>query len=77
VRDNPMQLGFYVDQSRCTGCHTCVVACKDWNDLPAGPVNWRWVSSVEEGVFPKVFVGYVSLSRACIAKSRHAFGLAL
>ncbi len=24
-----MQLGFYFDQTRCTGCHTCVVACKD------------------------------------------------
>lgn len=57
-----MQLGFYIDQSRCTGCHTCVVACKDWNDLPAGSANWRWVSSVERGAYPKVFVGFASLS---------------
>lgn len=30
------QLGFYIDQSQCTGCKTCVMACKDKNDLEAG-----------------------------------------
>ena len=25
--------GFYVDSSRCTGCKTCVLACKDYHDL--------------------------------------------
>jgi len=35
-----MQLGFYFDQTRCVGCLTCVVACKDWHDIPAGPANW-------------------------------------
>ncbi len=34
-----MQLTFYFDQSRCTGCETCVVACKDWHDLPAGSAS--------------------------------------
>ena len=32
-----MQIGFYFDQTRCTGCSACRVACKDWNDIPAGP----------------------------------------
>ncbi|MBQ3106202.1 MAG: 4Fe-4S binding protein [Eggerthellaceae bacterium] len=27
------QYGFYFDNSRCTGCHTCELACKDYNDL--------------------------------------------
>ena len=57
-----MQLGFYFDQTRCTGCHTCSVACKDWNDVPAGPANWRRVLSVEEGDGPHLFVAYLSSS---------------
>lgn len=46
------QLGFYYDQSRCSGCKTCVVACKDWNDVKPGPANWRRVTYVEKGEFP-------------------------
>lgn len=37
------QVGFYFDQTRCTGCYTCAVACKDWHDIDAGPVNWMQV----------------------------------
>ena len=29
------QYGFYFDSTRCTGCRTCEMACKDYNDLPA------------------------------------------
>ena len=58
-----MQLGFYFDQTRCIGCYTCVVACKDWHDIPAGPVNLIDVSCQEQGVFPAVSVSY--LMRAC------------
>ncbi|MBL7119566.1 MAG: 4Fe-4S dicluster domain-containing protein [Dehalococcoidia bacterium] len=57
-----MQIGFYIDQSRCTGCHTCTVACKDWHNIPAGPMNWRRVITVEKGAYPKVFVAFFSLS---------------
>ncbi len=57
-----MQLGFFIDQSRCTGCHACTVACKDWHNIPAGPVNWRWLVTVENGKYPEVFVAYLSLS---------------
>jgi len=52
------QMGFYFDQTRCTGCFTCAVACKDWNDIDAGPVHWRRVQTIEEGKFPDVFVAY-------------------
>ena len=27
------QYGFYFDNSRCTGCRTCELACKDYNNL--------------------------------------------
>jgi len=57
-----MQMGFYFDQSRCTGCYTCCVACKDWNDIVAGPAHWRKVTSREWGTYPEVYLAYLSLS---------------
>ena len=54
-----MQIGFYFDQTRCTGCSACRVACKDWNDIPAGPENWMRVRYTEKGKFPKPFVSYM------------------
>jgi anaerobic dimethyl sulfoxide reductase subunit B (iron-sulfur subunit) len=54
-----MQVGFYFDQTRCTGCSACRVACKDWNDIPAGPENWMRVRYTEKGKFPKPFVSYI------------------
>jgi anaerobic dimethyl sulfoxide reductase subunit B (iron-sulfur subunit) len=68
-----MQLAFYFDQTRCIGCYTCVVACKDWYDIPAGPVSWRRVLTIERGKYPKLFVAFLSLScfhcaqPACVA----------
>jgi anaerobic dimethyl sulfoxide reductase subunit B (iron-sulfur subunit) len=54
-----MQLGFYFDQSRCTGCQTCQVACKDWNDVPPGPAAWLRIQSLENGRFPNVSVRFL------------------
>jgi len=62
-----------MDQSRCTGCYTCTVACKDWHDIPAGPVNWRRVVKTEKGKYPHVFLSFHTISclhceePACIA----------
>lgn len=53
-----MQIGFYFDQTRCTGCSACRVACKDWHDIPAGQENWMRVLYSEKGTFPDVFVSY-------------------
>lgn len=55
-----MQIGFYYDQTRCTGCYTCVVACKDWHDVPAGPASWMRVTTTEEGEFPDLFVSFLT-----------------
>ena len=57
-----MQMAFYFDQSRCVGCYTCSVACKDWNDINIGPIHWRRVTSKEWGTYPTVFLTYLSLS---------------
>ena len=54
-----MQIGFYFDQTRCTGCSACRVACKDWNDVPAGPENWMRIIDIEKGKLPDVYVGYM------------------
>lgn len=56
-----MQMGFYIDQTRCTGCRTCVVACKDWHDLPAGPASWLRVKTIEKGNYPDLFVAYLPI----------------
>lgn len=58
-----MQTGFYFNQARCTGCGACMVACKDWHDIPAGPVNRVRIKTVEEGEYPQVAV--YSIFRAC------------
>lgn len=44
------QLGFYINQSLCTGCKACSVSCKDKNNLDVG-VNFRRVYNYEEGSF--------------------------
>ena len=54
------QIGFYFDQTRCTGCYTCSVACKDWYDIDAGPVSWMRVHIIEDGKFPNPFVAYLA-----------------
>ncbi|MFC1916610.1 FAD-dependent oxidoreductase [Chloroflexota bacterium] len=55
-----MQTGFYFDQTRCTGCFTCAIACKDWHDIPAGPAKWMRISHREEGRFPELFVSHMA-----------------
>jgi anaerobic dimethyl sulfoxide reductase subunit B (iron-sulfur subunit) len=55
-----MQMGFYFDQTRCTGCGACQVACKDWHDVPPGPAGWMRVLYSEKGEFPNVFVSYLA-----------------
>ena len=58
-----MPMAFHFNQERCIGCYACVVACKDWNDVPAGPASWRRVTTLERGKFPEVRV--LHLSMAC------------
>ena len=64
------QYGFFVDTSKCTGCKTCQVSCKDKNDLPVG-VNFRrvyeytggdWEKQINDTWKQNVFAYYVSMS---------------
>ena len=42
------QYGFFYDNTRCTGCKTCVMACKDYYDSPLD-IARRKVYDVEGG----------------------------
>jgi len=44
------QYGFYFDSTRCTGCKTCVLACKDKKDLPTN-LAFRRVFDYEGGAW--------------------------
>lgn len=44
------QYGFYFDSTRCTGCRTCEMACKDYNDLPIG-YAYRRIFDYEGGTW--------------------------
>lgn len=57
-----VQYGFYFDQSRCTGCNTCVIACKQWNGIPPGPVKGMRVYQWEKGAFPKIRIHLLAIS---------------
>ncbi len=54
-----MQYGFYIDQNRCMNCFACVVACKDWYDIPAGPAGRLQVNTIEQGSYPDLFVAFL------------------
>ncbi|ABZ74981.1 Dimethylsulfoxide reductase chain B [Shewanella halifaxensis HAW-EB4] len=65
-----LEYGFYVDSSKCTGCKTCQVACKDKNELPIG-VNYRrvyeyaggeWLKGLDDTWQQNVFAYYLSIS---------------
>jgi len=54
-----MQIAFYFDQTRCTGCYACLIACKDWHDVELGPVHYRDVVYIERGKYPNPYVAYM------------------
>jgi anaerobic dimethyl sulfoxide reductase subunit B (iron-sulfur subunit) len=48
------QYGFFIDLSRCIGCHACEIACKQWHNIDPGPVKWLRVFQWESGTFPDI-----------------------
>jgi len=52
------QYAFFFDQSRCTGCRDCTVACKNCHQLPAGPLKYLKVYEYEKGAFPTVRIHF-------------------
>lgn len=56
------QMGIYFDQTRCTGCYACVIACKDHYDTPAGTGGRMRVTCIERGKFPDLFAAYLAFA---------------
>lgn len=61
---------FFLDVQRCTGCKTCILACRDKNDLGSG-IRWRrvvefsggkWCRRADGTVTQDVFAYYISVS---------------
>ena len=57
-----MQIGFYFDQSRCTGCYACVAACRSWNELDQEMPDLIEIVSQEQGEFPDVSLSHLFLT---------------
>lgn len=55
------QLGFYFDSTKCIGCRTCMMSCKDKNNTPLG-IQFRKVQSIEGGTFPNPWLYFISMS---------------
>lgn len=65
-----MQYGFFFDNTRCTGCRTCVMACKDYKDLEVSHTFRRvidyeggtWTPSGQDTYTQDIFAYHISLS---------------
>ncbi len=59
------QYGFYFDSTKCTGCKTCQVSCKDEKDLDLfRQVRvWWWKLATARGIWQQnVYSYYLSIS---------------
>jgi Fe-S-cluster-containing dehydrogenase component/DMSO reductase anchor subunit len=54
------QYRFHVDMGKCIGCKCCVVACNEQNGNPAA-INWRRVTEIEGGWYPRAERSYLSI----------------
>src|SRR5437868_8984093 len=74
-------VGFFTDTTLCIGCKACEVACKEWNQLPNNPLefkdsydntgqldhaNWRHVRFVETSTSsPDKPIAWLMMSDVC------------
>lgn len=63
------QLGFYIDNARCSGCKACQVACKDKNNLDVGR-KFRRVYEITGG-------GYTRNPKGALVNNVFAYTLSI
>ncbi len=56
-----MTKGFFFDQTACSGCRSCQIACKDRNDLAMGEL-FRTVTTYQVGRYPEATMYHFSAS---------------
>ena len=56
-----MQMAFYFNQSRCSGCQACVLACWQWHSEQEDVIHRIRVSQIEHGKFPNPSVKWLAL----------------
>ena len=54
-----MQLGFFFNQFRCSGCEACMLACRQWHDEDDNAVDRLSVFELEKGEFPQLSIKWV------------------
>lgn len=54
-----MAKGYLIDTTKCIGCRGCVVACKNWNQLPAEPTSFKGTYQTVEDFSGNTFT-YIS-----------------
>lgn len=63
------KFAFYFDASRCTGCKTCELACKDYKDLPVR-YGYRRIYDYEGG-------GWKQLDNGCFEQDVFSYHLSI
>ena len=54
---------FSFDPELCTKCYACVVACRQWHEIPIDKPAYREITEVEEGTFPQVTRRFATRAR--------------
>ena len=61
-----MRMAFFFDQTRCIGCNSCTVSCKDYYNVNPGKVRWRKHETYDRPEDAGVFYSLVMACNHCV-----------